>query len=198
MIFRGRQELLRSFRDGTRAALEEVYWAYVDRVEHVLRMGFVVAATGTHVPGAGQDHAERADLLQEVFARAFAPAARLAYDGIRDYAPYLDTIARNLLVDRARKRGREIPALDVEQAAAPSPADTDDAPWADSQTMALVARYLEGLPEDLKVVHEARYVRCLSQRDAATALGISRQNLRTLEDRLRTGLRRELKRSELR
>jgi RNA polymerase sigma-70 factor (ECF subfamily) len=196
--FPGDRQLLRRFRAGERAALEQVYWAYVDRVEHIIRNGFVLRERGLPVPGAGGNHADVAELTQEVFARAFAPAARLAYDGLREYAPYLDAIARNLLVDRARDRGREIPATDehLREACDPFPPAAEPA-WADPDTVALVASYLAGLPAELRAVHDARYVRSLSQRDAAVDLGISRQQLRTLEQRLRDGLGRDLRRREL-
>jgi RNA polymerase sigma-70 factor (ECF subfamily) len=58
--------------------------------------------------------------------------------------------------------------------------------------MTIVEGYLRALPDELKQIHEARFVKGLSQRDAADALGISRQQLRTREARLRDGLRRLL------
>jgi DNA-directed RNA polymerase specialized sigma24 family protein len=55
--------------------------------------------------------------------------------------------------------------------------------------MPIVEAFLAGLEPELKGVHQARYAQCLSQHDAAAALGISRQNHRTHERRLRDGLR---------
>jgi DNA-directed RNA polymerase specialized sigma24 family protein len=49
-----------------------------------------------------------------------------------------------------------------------------------------------GLSPELKKVHEAMYVQGLSQREAAAALGLGRQVVRTLESRLREGLRAAL------
>jgi RNA polymerase sigma-70 factor (ECF subfamily) len=175
---RSRPDLLDSFRKGDRAALEEVYWAYVDRVVWFLRRSVR--------PG------EVRDLLQEVFIRAFSESSRAAYDGVRDYGPYLLTVARNLVVDAARKSGRE---LSLEDLPFEEPAATEEraVEWADSDTMRIVESYLQSLSDEVRGVHDARYVRGLSQRDAADHLGITRQQLRTLEAKLRTGLARALK-----
>ena len=69
-------------------------------------------------------------------------------------------------------------------------------PWADAATMALVRRYVDALDDPLRRLHRARYIEGLSQRDAADRLGITRQVLRTLEDKLRDGLRSELARRQ--
>ena len=142
---------------------------------------------------------EAAELVQEIFARVFSTSCRLGFDGLRDFGPYLFAIARNTLADWARRRGREIPAGWVEAAESvlPEPLAEEDAPWADPDTMALVGRYIEALPPLERKVHEALYVRGLSQRDAAEALGLTRQRVRTLEGRLRAGLRKAIKRRAL-
>lgn len=135
-----------------------------------------------------------ADLVQETFARAFSQRARLAFDGLRDFGPYLATIARNLLVDWARRQGREIQTDSVAAQLAQEDGDELDVPWADAATIRIVEDYLAGLPRELADVHRERYVHSRSQRDAAKILGISRQQLRTRENRLRDGLRRLLAR----
>lgn len=193
-LFRDRPELLAAFRRGDRSALVEVYWAYIDRVERLIRGGWRTPHGDRGAPPRREDVA---DLIQETFARAFAERARLAFDGLREFGPYLATIARNLLVDWARRQGREIP-VDFDQnelaAAATEAFDDLDAPWADAATVRVVEEYVSGLPPELADVHRERYVHSRSQRDAAAALGISRQQLRTQEKRLRDGLRRRLAR----
>lgn len=179
--------LLAGFRRGERSALERVYWAYVDRVERILRFGVHLVkadAPSTRVSGAPVD--EIGDLVQETFARAFTEKTRLAYDGLRDYGPFLATIARNLLIDRARKLGRELPldAINIDD----EPAPEAEAPYAEPAVMQAVNEYLAQLPDELRAAHNQRYERGLSQEDAARALGISRQQIRTLEKRLREGL----------
>jgi RNA polymerase sigma-70 factor (ECF subfamily) len=195
-FFRERPELLAGFRRGEKETLERVYWAYVDRLEQLVRRGFFLSHKSITIQGANPD--EIADLVQEAFARAFEERARLGYDGMRDYGPYLSTIARNLLVDRARRQGKELPLdslpADLEplvEAADPGPA------WADPAIVVVVEAYLADLASDLRAVHEQRYVLGHSQEAAAAQLGISRQQLRTCEGRLRKGLARALRRANL-
>lgn len=198
-IFRGKPELLGRFRDGQRDALEEVYRAYVDKVGQIFRFGFKVPGAAVNVTGLARRPSDVADAVQEVFAKSFGESARRAFDGKRDYGPYLFAIARNLLVDILRKSGHEIPVGPMASEAFESTAVAgDDEPYADDATMAIVRGYLAGLEGDLKRVHTARYVDGLSQRVAADHLGMSRQNLRTIEGRLRDGLRAELARSDRR
>jgi RNA polymerase sigma factor (sigma-70 family) len=170
-------DLLRRFRDGQRAALEEFYWAHIRQVETIVRSGLA------------RDGNDLEDVVQEVFVKAFAPAARQVYDGSRPWAPYVFAITRNVVCDRARKMGREIPVdtgtLELNHLAA----EVDQEPHADRETMAAVERFVRDLPSDLRAIHDKRFVEGLSQRDAADALGIGRQTLRTLEGRLRHRLR---------
>jgi RNA polymerase sigma-70 factor, ECF subfamily len=188
-----RQRLLR-FRQGDRAALEEVYWAYVDEVVRVGRCG-LRARGGTRVPGVARAH-ELPDLVQEVFARAFAPAARAAYDGVRDYAPYLVRLAANALIDRHRKLGRELvmDEGDLQGALEVAPPDGESAAWLEPELVRHTGSYLAELGPELRAIYEKRFVAGLSQRDAAEALGLTRPRLRTLEARLCEGLEAWLRR----
>jgi RNA polymerase sigma factor (sigma-70 family) len=181
--------LLLRFREGDREALAEVYWAYVDSVERVLRARFFAAAPGSW----GGSASDLQDVVQEVFMKAFAPEARMSYDGLRPYGPFLLTIARHGLADWWRRRGREIPT-ELELPEADEGAVFADATvaFADARRVALVERFVRGLPRDLRAVHEARFGEGLSQRDAAAAIGIGRQKLRTLEQRLTAMLRETL------
>jgi RNA polymerase sigma factor (sigma-70 family) len=185
-IFANDHGLLRRFREGEREALGQVYWTYVDRVEGLLRRRL------TQVGGSSP--ADLEDLVQEVFIRAFAPDTRLGYDGLRPYTPYLFTIARNTLIDWWRRRGRQVPTSLTLDEAPDEVAVTEDpgGAYADARTMVVVERFVRGLVPELRAVHEARFDRGLSQRDAADALGIGRQTLRTLERRLTDQLREAL------
>jgi RNA polymerase sigma factor (sigma-70 family) len=193
-VFRDDPELLTAFRRGDRHALEKVYWVYVQRVERIVRYGHAIAHKGgARVSGARRS--EVADLVQETFSRAFAPRARLAFDGTRPYAPYLSVIARNLLTDWARKRGRDVAFDELAEADdAPELEDEDELPWANADTLRVVEHYLGALDADLRAVHRERYERGLSQLEAASALGLTRQQLRTREARLREGLASALRR----
>lgn len=198
MVFVGKPDLLARFRQGDSAALETVYWAYVDPVTRIVQavMNSLAVASGERV-ALGQ--AELGDLVHEVFVRAFSPKTRQQYDGNRPYGPCLGQIARNVVVDHWRLIRRRVPldvaplleALSLETDAIENEPDR----WADQETMAVVERYLTSLEPDLRRVHEALYVEGLSQREAAAALGLGRQAIRGIESRLRVGLRRELKRA---
>jgi RNA polymerase sigma-70 factor (ECF subfamily) len=182
-------DLLQRFRDGHKAALETVYRAYVGTVTRItaalLRRNsgtawFELMATG-----------ELPDLVQEIFVRAFSPQARRRFDGVRDYAPYLGSIARNVVVDYLRSRRRQTVTSQV--VASMSDLSRDDGTDAEADVpRELVTRYLNGLPADVRRVHELLHVEGLSQREAAATLGVGRQVIRTLEGRLREGLLREL------
>jgi RNA polymerase sigma factor (sigma-70 family) len=194
-IFRGNSQLFRRFREGDRDALEAIYLAYVDKIAKVVRFGFRLRDGSVTVSGLGSRSDEVADVVQEVFAKSFAASARAAFDGVRDYGPYLYAITRNVIADRARRTRRELPTpwQALERAREEELMPNEEQPaWADEATVTVVREYLGALDDELKRLHQARYVDGLSQRDAAKRLGISRQSLRTLEGRLRDGLRRKL------
>jgi RNA polymerase sigma-70 factor (ECF subfamily) len=183
-LFLEEPQLLAPFRRGERSCLERVYRTYVDHVCNLVRYGLHALRGNVHVAGPGAGEAR--DLVQETFARAFAERARLAYDGLRPYGPFLSTITRNLIVDHARRRNREITVDELPETVDPGALDVE--PWAEPATVRSVEAYLAALSPELKRVHEERYVRSSTQEDAARALGVSRQQLRTLEKRLRQGL----------
>ena len=189
-LLRTDRALLDRFRAGTPEALATVYWEYVRKVECLLSAGFEIRGRGTRVAGVCRQPEDLADLVEEVFLRAFSEKGRRAYDGLRDYGPYLYAIARNVLVDWARVRGREIPSpwRELEAAIETEPLAEEAAPWATPVTMQVVEQYLVALPQDLRDVHKLRHEQGLSQELAAEKLGVGRQTLRTLERRLRDGL----------
>ena len=192
MVFVGKPDLLLRFRRGDCAALETVYWAYVDRVTRVVQavVNGYLTATGERIRFG---RTELGDLVQEVFVRAFSPACRQRYDGNRPYGPYLGQIARNVVADHWRVMRRQV-AVDVAPLleALSLEAGAVENAWADQETIAVVEAYLASLCPEMRRVHEALYVQGLSQRDAAAALGLGRQALRGIEARMREGLRREL------
>jgi RNA polymerase sigma-70 factor (ECF subfamily) len=190
-IFVNDRALLERFRRGDRESLERVYWVYVAKIESILRAGGP-RSDQAWVPGVSSVEIE--DLVQEVFSRAFAPEARRAYDGLRPYGPYLFSIARNALADWWRRHGREV-AMEINVTGVTAEfevTDDDPGPYADPRTTEVVDRFVRELGGDLRAVHEKRFVLGLSQRDAAAALGIGRQSLRTLEARLTARLREAL------
>jgi RNA polymerase sigma factor (sigma-70 family) len=176
--------LLVAFREGRPDALSAVYRHYVRSVDGYLR----ALARRAGMADLCQASAI-ADLLQEAFIRAFSPSARLAYDGLRDFGPYLNTIARNCFIDALRKRRIEVHLELDELCAEPAPGELDDY---DPKVVAVLESYLGALSEPEKRVYEHRFVHGRSQEAACAALGMSRRSLRTSEERLRKGLRKAL------
>jgi RNA polymerase sigma factor (sigma-70 family) len=182
--------LLKSFRNGNRAALEEVYRSHVAAVERFVASRLVRAGrfSATNL----------GDVVQEVFLQAFSPAARNSYDGEREYEPYLITIAKNAFLGWIRRSGREDGATQPFEALLDAAADDpNEDELFEPELVAATRNYVEQLAPELRQVHERRFVRAEAQNSAAEALGISRQNLRTLERKLVDGLRRELSRKSL-
>lgn len=182
--------LLSSFRRGERAALESVYRAHVRCVERYLR----ALASRSGADELRQPTAI-ADLLQEVFVRAFSSAGRNGYDGIRDYTPYLTTIAHNCFIDAQRARGREVLTSPDDLTLTVDDRMEVDPGWCDPKTAAVVTAFVRGLDPKLKRVYEQRFVLGRSQEIASSELSLSRRAVRTAENRLRVGLRKALVRA---
>jgi RNA polymerase sigma factor (sigma-70 family) len=181
-LFRDDPELLAAFRRGER--LDVVYRHYRGPLGAHFRM--LVRRSSTTVR---QDWVIQ-DLLQEAFLRAFSVSARNAYDGVRDFWPYLKTIAHHCVVDLLRRHRRPPLAIVEERLAGDEEVDLD-APES-QHLVALLGAHLAGLSPTLQGVYEKRFVLGLSQHAASQLLGISRRSLRTLEERLRGGARRAL------
>lgn len=190
------RELLRGFKAGEREALTEVYRRHAEEVASLLRHGFGFEAGGRRhrFVGFGSGF-ELQDALHETFRRAFEPRARVAYDGIRPYGAYVTTIARNLVLRSFRAREISFP-LDGEvgsQMATATVAAVDEGPSPerevhDAEVRELVTGFLATLDADDRRLIELRFVEGLSQRDAAEALRLGRQRIRTREKQLRTKL----------
>jgi RNA polymerase sigma factor (sigma-70 family) len=188
-LFYGNRDSLAAFRRGDSEILAHVYRANVRSVEKYVRNQARIYG----VSDLDQGNAV-ADLLQDVFIRAFSREARHSYDGLRDYLGYLFGIAHNCLVDLVRKRGREVltdPADLCFEAQLPAAPDTPE----DPRLVGIVRAYLEALPHPLRHVYRERFVVGRSQDEACLFLGISRRALRTAEAHLRRGVRRALLRA---
>jgi RNA polymerase sigma factor (sigma-70 family) len=195
-IFAGDHDLLRRFKAGDRAALGTVYWHYIGAVDAMLRSSLGATGRTWDLPAC----ADVADIAQEVFVKAFADGARRTYDPERAYKPFLMSIARNTLIDYLRGKAREVKLDEAMLARLATPHERDVAealPWTDPRMMSLVERYVSSLDAPEREVYVERYVHCHSQEHAASSLGVTRQQIRTLEARLRSGLAREVARLRL-
>jgi RNA polymerase sigma factor (sigma-70 family) len=193
----GQPGVLQRFRDGDRVVLQDVYRHYADAVAQAV----VVALrrfSAEHAFDRRRAAADVPDLVQEVFIRAFGRESRRRFDGDRLYAPYLSQITRNVVVDFLRRHRRTRHAereQSLEMLTIDLTVQGESDAFADWATNAVVDRYLALLPPELRQVHEIIYVRGLSQREAAAAMRVGRQVVRTLDLRLRDGLRAALAQS---
>jgi RNA polymerase sigma factor (sigma-70 family) len=186
-LVRNTPQLLLDFRAGKPAALEAIYRHYVRGVDIYLRALARSAGSGELAQPSAI-----ADLLQEVFIRAFSPNARKAYDGLRDFGPYLNTIARNCFIDALRRGKKErLLGLSASSVALEEmPMNTQE--QYEPVVIAVLESYLSELPAPLRDVYEQRFELGVSQEAACDKLGISRSALRTAEEHLRSGLRKAL------
>ena len=190
-LFAHKPHLLVAFRDGDPEALGEVFRVYVDAVNAVIRNGCRAGEHG-RVGGVGDAGTER-DLVHEVFRRAFSPSARSAFDGRRPYRPYLLTIARNVLIDHWRRRGREEAASALEEAELEDPDSGRIEEDLDFRAQLRVTRaFLERLTDDERELVRLRFEEELSQHELAERLGVSRWQVRARERSLRRRLRKHL------
>jgi RNA polymerase sigma factor (sigma-70 family) len=194
-VFINDHELLRRFRAGERQALAYLYRQYAPSLKNTLKR-CISGSSGE----SSLSCSDLADVVQDVFIKAFSERARLSYDARHEYRPFLFAIARNALVDQLRRPQREV-RVDIATidriAATEASHQIDPFPWADHQLLMFVERYVAEVAVHERAVYLERYVRGRSQEHAASALGISRQRVRTLESRLRQGLAREMARANL-
>jgi len=171
--------------------LEAIYWEHVDAVERLVRLGFSLPEQGCVLPGIGEPQDQR-DVVQEVFVRAFAPTARP--DPSLPLRPYLLRIAKNLLIDRARRKKRDaikLPQLQSEIENHVDGPEEADSPEFQAQAK-LVADFVATLPEPDKTVIHKRFVDGLSQYEVADALQLTRGKVRAIEESVRKKLQPKL------
>jgi RNA polymerase sigma factor (sigma-70 family) len=193
-IFQGNRALLDAFRRGDRPALTAVYRAYATDVAALVRRGFRDGGQSA-VPGIRESDGQR-DAVQEVFVRAFSEKARLAFDGLSPYRPYLMRIAKNLMIDQARKSGRLAQVSSSETLDASSDSLLDQSPEEELEWRTLrqaTHDYCSKLEPTLQRLVQLRFEEEQSQQDVADILGVSRRKVRNWENQIRAGLERHLK-----
>ena len=132
---------------------------------------------------------EADDVAQETFVRAFVNMKRFAPD--RPLLPWLLTIARNLALDRLRRRYPEPDSMVVDKAA-----DTDHASAetcaASREQMRALEQALAKLPEPQREVIVLFHLEGLAYRDIAISLGVPIGTVMTWLHRGRAVLRQAL------
>lgn len=166
---------LADFHAGRRAALERCYRECY---------GTVHRAVGRVLSGPDQE-----TVVHEVFYQLLSrEALRRSFQG-GSLKAWLATVAVHLATDYVRRQRREQNVLAAVQAEGPdAPAPAEDGA---AEARALVERFrAELLPKKWERVFEARFLRQLSQRDAAQELGMHRTTLAYQELRIRALLSR--------
>jgi len=176
--------LLSAFREGRAETLMEIYRAYSQRVARFLYGG--ITGDGGR-PLRLSTAFELENGVQEVFVRAFAPASRASYDGLRPYEGYLVGIARNVLHERTRDR--EVPTAEPKVDGEPSPSGrAQEAQLEDREVARLLAEFLAARHPEERGLYELRFEQGKSQEEAAASLGITRIQVRRREKRLKLDL----------
>jgi RNA polymerase sigma factor (sigma-70 family) len=182
-LFLEHPPLLSAFREGEETALTTIYRRYAAPVgTYLSNLARATGAFELAQPSA------IADLLQEVFARAFPERARRAYDERRPFGPYLNTIARNCFVDLIRKRRLDLACEPHD----PNNFDRAPSDWVEQEfernLLAAVEACVSELSAPLREVYEQRFEIGLTQKATCHALGITRRALRTAEAHLKRGV----------
>jgi RNA polymerase sigma factor (sigma-70 family) len=161
---------VQSFRSGDAAAIDTVYRRYREQLFRIMERRC-----------ARSEHRILADdVVQETFIRAFGERARASFDGCRPFLPFLVGIGIRVLADAVRAdRRAQAPALDQSTESL----EGTDVDW-DVLAVRRVRAYVACLPPELLSVYRERFENDGSQRGAAKRLGLSHQQIRTLERRL--------------
>lgn len=189
------RQLLEAFRRGDRAALERVYNEYAPRIATFIRKGFHFQSKGKMLQFQGfHQPSDVQDVLQETFVKAFSDEARVNYDGVRPYLPYLSTITKNIVISLLRTRAvltDDAPSqcLDEHDDRGISlvllTSEGPDAELLQKELKRILDAFCVVLPLAEKDYFEARFGKRLNRRDAAHLTGFSEMQARTLETKLR-------------
>jgi RNA polymerase sigma-70 factor, ECF subfamily len=210
MIFSERRELLDRFRSGDQSALLEVYRFYVKDVVRFLTRGFAFESEGRPLSFRGfRGGYEVEAAVQEVFRRAFEERARLAYDGIHPYRPYLLRIARNAVINDLKSRqpilfrfrvGRPV-IIESDSASAldpdliSSPERSPEEVLESEEVAKLVDTFKRTLDERGLGVFRCRFEEGLSAEEAGRRLRLTRSQVRTTESKVRASFLEHMQRS---
>jgi RNA polymerase sigma factor (sigma-70 family) len=185
--------LLSSFRAGERKAMEAVYLHYAPQLSALVFRGLATQAGRVRVTTPF----EVGSVVQETFARSFQEKARIAYDGLSPYLGYLAAIARNFLLNERRVREESVPAEALEaammagvgtgMALASAPRRPDELAE-ERELTRLVEGFLARRTQPERDVFTARFVDRRTQDDSASAVGLSRIQVRRIEAHLREDL----------
>lgn len=192
------EDLLRAYRNGETWAYEVLYRHHVQPVRRFLNGGFTFVSRGRTCRFRGSATGIDVDaVVQETFARAFAPSTRANYDGVRPFKNYLFSIAKNLVLREFQRKER---VLNVD----PQADETTDVMAhrgidyglvtaekspegnvADEQLTDLTREFIEELSAEETRFFSFRFARGLTQEATAEAMQVTRARVKLLEKNLR-------------
>lgn len=176
-----------AFRKGERWAMAAVYRAYAPLAYTIVSQGFG-GFRGFYDPVL------RDDAVQNIFAAAFEARARLAYDGLNDYARFLRGLAQNVcrqMLDRDR-RFQRTPDDDV--AAVPQAEPDAESELIDAEAQDVCRRFRESLSDPMEKAVLTRYFADgEAEETLADALGLTRYRLRKIIGDVKKKMTRYLK-----
>jgi RNA polymerase sigma-70 factor (ECF subfamily) len=180
--------LLAKFREGQRDAMERVYRHYVNDVAKFLRGSF-----GLRAP------LELEAAVQDVFIRAFTPAARASYDGLRPYRGFLFGVARNVALAAREKMiaaGRVVPLPQDDDQLLEAVDESPEERLDRDKGRELVSAFLAAECDDHdRRLFALRWDEGMSQEQAARTAKLTRIQVRRWETKFRARLLRHLKRA---
>lgn len=211
MELKGDEERIEAFRRGDREILRELYEAYCDEVEQMLRGGFTFTSDGETVRFQGVDEPFRLrEMVQDAFLHAFRDRVRNNYDPSRSFRPYLMTVIRNHMIDRFRRESLESDLFVAPQEAAredesgreamnrmADDRDEDRSPEAESmrrELASLLRDFIDDLDDRDREILEDYMIGDASQHAMADRLDVSRHTVRKRIREIRVELLGELKR----
>ncbi len=172
-----------AFRQGSRAALAEVYATHAQAVYR-------------YALGRLRSAADARDVTQEVFMVAFGEDTRSRFRGLSPIRGFLLGIAHNVLrhhsrADRVRDSKYEAASAATEE---PRAAIVDDA-IRDREVAAIVDRFVAGLSARDGAFFKSHLMERTARRVTGQAFGLSEEQVRHLERKLRRKALRFLRRT---
>lgn len=171
------ERLMEAVATGNERAFAELYRRYARRLQ-----GFFSVRTA--------DGAAAADFMQELFMRLWT--ARASYRTGRPVAPWLFTLAYNLLRNDLRHRAVEAAWAEEAQHEAEPAEETAPVGLDDAELDRAVARAVAGLPEAERTLFALRYEEGFALADVARIMGLPLGTVKSRLHRLTCVLRKKL------
>lgn len=190
-------KLLAAYRDGETWAYEVVYREHAEPVRRFLTGGFTFVSRGRTCRYRGAGVGIDIDaIVQETFARAFAPSTRVNYDGERPFKNYLYSIAKNLVLREFQRRDRVLSVDNTDEATDAlarrgvelgftPPEPSPEHAVADEELHELTRGFIRTLSAEETEFFTIRFARGLTQEATADEMACTRARVKLLEKNLR-------------